>query len=343
MNRKDKSESLGIQINQMKTDSDKPMIVVAGSVNMDYCVLVQRLPQRGESLIGGDMRTFYGGKGANQAIAAARLGGHVGLLAKTGNDASGLTYREHLRDEGIDTSSVFTTDECPTGSALILVEELGQSFVVVSPSANMRLDLSDLRNAEQMIASAGTLLLQMEIPLEVIEGAIRLANRNHVKVILNPSPVNTRFHFNGFGIDYLVLNDLEVEALTGVICRDLESLIQAAEILVSWGVKCVVVTRGQESTLVDYQDNIVFVPTIHVDSVDTVGAGDTFAGAFAVALGEGMDIVSAVRFANCAGALATTRLGAQASMPFRAEVEDCLITNLERIENSMDRQISLAR
>lgn len=310
---------------------------------MDFCVSVQRLPQRGETLIGGDMKTFFGGKGANQAVAAARLGGQVGFIAKFGNDTSGSQYLKYLQNERIDTTCVFKTGDCPTGSALILVEELGQNFIVVSPSANMRLDLADLRNSERMIASADILLLQMEIPLEVIEGAIRIANKNQVKVILNPSPVNPRFQFEGFQIDYLVLNVLEAEALTGITCRDLETLSQAAEMLVSWGVQCVVITRGQESTLVDYRDNIVFVPTIHVDSVDTVGAGDTFTGAFAVALDEEMDIVSAVRFANCAGALATTRMGAQAAMPFRPEVEDCLTTNLDMIEKAMNRRNNLVR
>ncbi len=318
-------------------------IVVVGSANLDFCVSVPRLPQRGETLIGGDMNTFYGGKGANQAIAAARLGGKVSFLAKVGDDPSGAQYLNHLRQERIDTSFISKAPGCPTGSALIVVEELGQNMIVVSPSANMRFDLADLRKAEQLIANSHILLLQMEIPREVVEGAIRIANRHGVRVILNPSPVDSRFQFEGLEIDYLVLNVVEAENLSGITCRDLQTLSEAAEYLVSNAASNVVITRGQESTLVDYRDTIEFVPTIRVDSVDAVGAGDTFAGALAVALSEKMDIISAVRFANCAGALATTRLGAQAAMPYRTEVEDCLTTNLEMIEKAMDRLDSFAR
>ncbi len=327
----------------MTPESNTPSIVVIGSANLDFCVSVQRLPQRGETLIGGDMNTFFGGKGANQAIAAARLGGKVGFMAKVGDDAFGAQYLRHLRREGIDTSYISTARECPTGSALIIVEELGQNMIVVSPSANMRFGLSDLNQAEHLIATADILLLQMEIPREVVEGAIRIANRHGVQVMLNPSPVDSHFQYEGLEIDYLVVNVVEAETLSGITCRDLQTLSEAAECLVSKGAHNVVITRGRESTLADCRDTIEFVPTIHVDSVDAVGAGDTFAGALAVALSEKMDIISAVRFANCAGALATTRLGAQAAMPYRSEVEDCLTSNLDMIEKAMDRQNSLAR
>ncbi|MCK6497429.1 ribokinase [bacterium] len=321
----------------MTTRTTTPSIIVTGSANLDFCVSVPRLPQRGETLIGEDMHTFFGGKGANQAIAAARLGGDVGFIAKLGDDAFGAQYLRHLRHEGIDTSCVSFAQNCPTGTAQIIVEELGQNMIVVSPSANMRISLSDLHQAEHIIAAAGILLLQMEIPQEIVEGAIRIANRQGVQVILNPSPVDSRFQFKGLEIDYLVVNVVEAETITGITCRDLQTLSEAAECLVSMGARNVVITRGRESTLVDCHDTIEFVPTIHVDSVDAVGAGDTFAGAFAVALTEKMDIISAVRFANCAGALATTRLGAQAAMPFRAEVEECLTSNLDMAEKTKSR------
>jgi ribokinase len=218
----------------------------------------------------------------------------------------------------------------PTGTALIVVEKDGRNTIVVSPGCNLSLGRDSVRSAAALIADADCVVLQLEIPLSTVREAVGIANRACVPVVMNLSPVNAQLDLTGMTIDYLVVNEVEAEQLADLRGRDENSLTLAAERLAQMGAKHVIITRGSRSTLVDAAENIDFVPTIRVTPMDTVGAGDTFTGALAVALSEGMDLLSAVRFANCAAALAVTKPGAQTGMPCRRDVENCLIGAGER-------------
>lgn len=303
----------------------KPIVVV-GSANIDLVAPVDRLPAPGETLMGGGLVTVFGGKGANQAVAAARLGGHVAFVGCLGVDSNGNDYLAHLRDEGIDTSRVTRSAEHPTGAALILVERSGQNCIVVCPGANHALSCADVDAAAAMIRGAAAVVLQFEIPMETVLRVLDMASRAGVPVILNPSPARPDFDLAGSPVSILVVNEVEAAILTGCDCGDEKSATEAAATLATRTAGGrVVITRGADGTIVHDGRMACTVPAMRVDRVvDTVGAGDTFAGALAVAVTEGADLAAAARFANGAAAIAVTRMGAQASMPMRTELEEYL-------------------
>ena len=302
-------------------------ILVFGSANIDLVVPVKKLPAPGETVLGGDLMTAFGGKGANQAVAAARLGGHVDFVGKLGNDAFGERYLEHLRTEGVGVSRVTREAKRPTGCAMILVEEKGQNQIVVAPGSNHALTPGDVEAASALVEQSDIVLVQLEIPLETVTAVVRRANAAGTPVLLNPSPVNPAFRLKDLRIDYLVLNEVEAEQLTGRACRGPSGLEDWMTALLAQGARRIILTRGREDTVVAKGVSVDCVATFPVEAVDTVGAGDTFAGALAVASAERMPLVKAVRFANAAAALATTKLGAQTSMPSRKEVEAFLRGN----------------
>ena len=293
-------------------------IAIFGSANIDLVVPVHRLPVKGETIMGADLVTVFGGKGANAAVAASRVGGTVHFVAKLGRDQYGTNYLNHLRGERIDTSNVSFCDECPTGTALILVDDDGQNMIVVSPGSNARLTCDDVELARPVIQSAKVVLVQFEIPLDSVRRIIQMANECGVPVILNPSPYNNMFRFDGLEVDYLIVNDVEALEMSGMTWEEPSRVVAA---LLSIGPRNVIVTRGGDETLVASQEGLVKVAVGQVKVVDTVGAGDTFCGAFAVAVAESKPLIDAVRFANRAAGLATTKMGAQASMPSRGQVE----------------------
>jgi ribokinase len=297
------------------TEPRKPIVVV-GSANMDYVVRVAHLPRAGETVPGEDLVTTFGGKGANAAVAAARLGGCVQLVGCVGNDAAAGQYMEHLEVEGVKTEHVRRSPTRPTGSALILVDQNAENVIAVAPGANYDFCTEDIAEVQAVISGAAVLLCQFEVPLDCVRAAIQHANQVGVPVVLNPSPLRMDFDWSGIVVNYLVVNEGEAQALG---CTS-----SAGRRSSDGNYRNVVITRGSASTLYHGDDGAGEIKAYAVDCVDTVGAGDTFAGALVVALSEGVELAPALRFANAAGALATTRTGAQASMPTRAEVESLI-------------------
>ena len=299
-------------------------ITVAGSLNMDFVVQVERLPQPGETVLGGGFVTLPGGKGANQACAAGRLGGRVRMLGRVGDDVFGRELVESLGRAGVDTKGVRVSEATPTGVALIFVEAGGQNQIVVASGANGLLAPEDV--AAELDKAEGLLLLQLETPLETIERAAELASRRGVTVILDPAPARPLPDALLARVSVLTPNESEALVLLGRRGSSL-SLAEAPEVaraLVKRGPKAVILKLGANGAyLVDASGGRHF-PGFEVTAVDTTAAGDTFAGALGVALAEGWPLEQAIPFANAAAALSVTRLGAQASMPERRDVEALL-------------------
>ncbi|MGH2523154.1 MAG: ribokinase [Anaerolineales bacterium] len=291
-------------------------ILVVGSLNMDLVVHAPRHPQPGETILGDDFRTFPGGKGANQAVAAARLGAHVKMIGRVGSDAFGDHLLQALAQDKVDTLHVRRDSEAATGVALITLDAAGQNTIVVTPGANGRVSPQDIEAAEGLFANAAVLLVQLECPLEAVARAVELAQHHHVHVILNPAPAQPLDPQLLARVDTLVPNQNELASLTG-----LDDMQAAVEKLRSLGVARVIVTLGGEGALVSEAETHEQVPAPRVNVVDTTAAGDAFVSALAVALTEGLPTRAAVEWGCAAGALAVTRAGAQPSLPSRAELE----------------------
>ena len=297
--------------------SARPKIVVVGSLNVDHTLRVPRIPAPGETLTAHSGFTCFGGKGANQAVAAARAGGEVALVGCVGDDAFGARYVAHLRNEGIRTDGIASVSG-PTGSAFIAVDDAGENSIIVNPAANHALRARHLDTHAPLIRSASVLLLQLECPLDTVMRAIGMAADAGVPVILNPSPLTGEFIEAGVKVDFLLMNESEAAALTGMTLAGLEADSRAA--LAAAQSRHFIITRGSASTLVITAEKTLRICPPSVTPVDTVGAGDSFAGAFAVAHAGGTPLDAAIRFANAAGALATQTRGAQPSIPTREAI-----------------------
>jgi ribokinase len=296
-------------------------VVVVGSLNTDLVVRTPRFPRPGETIAGHDFHTVAGGKGANQAAAAARLGASVAMVGCVGGDDFGRQQLAGLGRLGVNVDAVRRDDTASTGVALIMVDEAGQNSIILDLGANVRLSVADVRAAEAAIASASVLLVQLEIPLEVVEQAIQLARRHQVMAVLNPAPAQDLPPELLRHVDVLIPNESEAALLTGIDVTDMERGREAAEKLLQAGVGIVIMTLGERGALAVSRQTVVHAPAFQVDVVDTTAAGDAFVAGFAVALAEGRELPNAVRFANAAGAVAVTRLGAQPSLPTRQEAE----------------------
>lgn len=262
-----------------------------------------------------------GGKGANQAVAVARLGGEVSFISKMGNDVFGKQFSQLFSDEGIDTRYIVSDEDLPSGVALITVDKAGENSIVVASGANANLKPTDIGDdARNQLAGSSILLMQLEIPMETVEFAARHASSHGVKVILNPAPVNTLTAELLRHIDIITPNQTEAEMISGVRVIDIESAKRAAKAICEKGVNSVVVTMGALGSVIYHNETFSVIPAQTVEAVDTTAAGDVFNGALAVALSEGQDLPSAVDFANRAAAISVTRLGAQQSIPFRNEL-----------------------
>jgi len=296
------------------------MILVVGSLNMDLVLRVPRLPRPGETVLGEAYETHPGGKGANQAVAAARLGGRVRMLGRIGEDGFGRTLKASLAQEGVDVTWVQETTG-PSGAAFILVDPTGQNQIAVAPGANARLAPGDL--PETAFREAEVLLLQLEIPLETVAQAVALGRKAGSRILLNAAPAQKLPPAVWQGVDLLLVNEVEAAQLAGSSPpRTPEEALDLARRLREL-VPQVVLTLGDQGAVWSGEEE-GHLPTFAVRAVDATAAGDAFAGALAVALAEGMSMRAALRFASAAGALATTRPGAQPSLPFRSEVEALL-------------------
>ncbi len=295
-------------------------IVVIGSTNTDMVIKTIHLPLPGETILGGEFLMNPGGKGANQAVAASRLGGDVAFISKTGNDIFGEQSVENLRREGVNTENIVVDPENPSGVALITVDSRAENCIVVAPGSNMTLKPDDIDKAIKQIEMADIVLLQLEIPIETVEYTAQIAFRNEKRVILNPAPAQKLSDSILKTIYILTPNETEAEILTGVKVTNTDTAKKAAQILLKKSVEIVIITMGANGAFVHTNSLSELIPAPEVKAVDTTAAGDTFNGALAVAVSEGFNIREAVQFANKAASIAVTRLGAQTSTPYRSEV-----------------------
>jgi len=301
---------------------ENPDILVVGSINTDMMVRTKRMPAPGETISGKNFQCSGGGKGANQAIAASRLGGNVTMIGRVGDDHLGTVRLEELAAEKINIDNVMITDQTPSGIGMIIVDSRGENTIVVAGGANLMVTPDDIYGAEECFRKTDFLLLQMEIPTPAIRAAKDLANRHNCRIVLDPSPAN-QFPEELYKVETITPNLSEAQSLSGKNSHEEERMdkIMASE-LIDRGAKQVVLKLGSRGSLVICNDGHMYrLKPFNIDPVDSTGAGDTFTAALTVALGRGSSIHEAAIFANAAGALACTKYGAQASMPDFMEVE----------------------
>lgn len=296
-----------------------PKIMVIGSMNMDLVIRTPYIPPNGETVLGNGFMTVPGGKGANQAVAASRLGGTVKMGGCVGRDGFGDELLENLRKNGVDTEWVLRDEAAPTGVAVILVQD-GDNRIVVDPGANFRLSTEHIRGMESAIAESDILLLQLEIPLESVEEAVRIANIHGVPVILNPAPAREIPAELYRKIAVLTPNESECRMLSGMAADTAEDAKSAGQKLLELGAERVVVTLGGNGSVFGDRGGFTHMPGLKVPVVDTTAAGDSFSGALAVALAEGKSLAQAVEMATLVGSKTVQKAGAQPSLPYRNEI-----------------------
>lgn len=300
----------------------RPRVVVVGSLNVDYITSVERLPAPGETVAASKLIKRFGGKGANQAVAAVRQGARVTMIGCVGEDDDGRAYCQRLRAEGIDLSGICRNAKTPTGTALIAVDSKAENTIIVAAGANGQLSTHSLAALHALILKANAVLLQFEVPMSTNLAVIRLANRAGVPVILNPSPLRESFPWGHSKFDTLIVNTGEAHAIFGLPPEDIGARRSAwTKALAECGVACLIITRGAQPTICFRGGEFLTVPALKVKPVDSVGAGDAFAGAYVAYRAEGLDLVSAIRLANCAGALTTLKAGAQEAIPSRIQTQ----------------------
>ena len=297
-------------------------ILVVGSSNTDMVVKTKTLPRPGETVLGGAFLMNAGGKGANQAVAAARLGGEISFICKTGRDIFGQQAVQLFQNEGIDTSYIFTDPDHPSGVALITVDEQAENCIAVASGSNAHLTPADIISVEGAIDEAGYVLMQLEIPIETVEYVADAAYGKGKKVILNPAPAQSLSNTLLSRLYAITPNETEAAIISGVAIVDEPTAIEAARIIAERGVPHVIITLGAQGALIYSGGQATLIPAPKVEAVDTTAAGDVFNGAFTLALSEGADLVEAVRFACKAAAISVTRIGAQASAPYRYELTE---------------------
>ena len=295
-------------------------IVVIGSSNIDMIIHCDRLPVQGQIVAGRQFAMRSGGKGANQSIAIARMGGCVSFITKIGNDLFGKQSLELFETEGISLDYVFSDPDLPSSIGLIMSDSLGEKYISIVQGAIRHLSVEDIDKARPAIERADLLLMELEIPLETAEYVTEIAAKNSVTVILNPSPVQMISSDLLRRVQIIIPNKTEASLLTGILVDDWPSARKAADSIHEKGVETVIVTLGSKGALVREKGVYYEIPAVKVETVDATAAGDTFCGVFCVGLSEGMDVVEAARMANRAAAISVSRLGSQESIPYRAEL-----------------------
>lgn len=296
-------------------------LIVLGSVNADHVLQVPSFPRPGETLVGSNYQVIPGGKGANQAVAAARLNAQIGFIACVGDDAFGINIRNAFAQDGINTDGVIIADNTPTGIAMIQVSASGENSICLSAEANNKLTCEAIEPHLEKIRSANYLLTQLETPLEGIEYAARIAKENKTNVILNPAPARPLSDALLACVDVITPNETEAEVLTGITVTDNETAQLAANQLHLKGIEIVMITLGAKGVWLSQNGRGELIPGFKVDATDTTAAGDTFNGAFVTGLLEDMPIEQAIKFAHAAAAISVTRFGAQTSIPTRQETD----------------------
>ncbi|WP_342609926.1 ribokinase [Vibrio tritonius] len=305
-------------------------LVVLGSVNADHVLQVPRFPRPGETLHGNRYQVIPGGKGANQAVAAARLQADIGFIACVGDDAFGRDIRDHFAQDGMNIEHVRIEQDCPTGIAMIQVSDEGENTICISAEANDHLTTEVVNQSRQAIEQADYLLMQLETPMEGVIAAAAMAKQAHTQVILNPAPAKTLPAQLLANIDIITPNETEAEVLTGIAVIDEASAAKAAQALHDQGIHTVMITLGAKGVWVSEQGHGRIIAGFRVKATDTTAAGDTFNGAFVAGLLEKMPLESAIQFAHAAAAISVTRFGAQTSIPHRQEVDEFLAQHLKQ-------------
>jgi len=298
-------------------------IIVVGSANTDMVVKSGKLPLPGESVLGGTFFMNAGGKGANQAVAAARLGGNVTLVAKLGNDIFGKQTIEDLQKENINIDHVFVDETAPSGVALIMVDEQGENCIVVAPGANANLLPADIEKVK-IIGDAKIILMQLEIPVATIGAVLKISKQNRQRVIINPAPAQKLDNELLDGLFLITPNETEVFSLIGITVENVATASLAATLLLNKGVQNVAITMGNRGAYFQNKNTSFMTAAPVVKAMDTTAAGDTFSGALAVAITENMDWENAIRFAVEAASISVTRTGAQSSLPYKNEIDSFL-------------------
>lgn len=298
-------------------------ILVVGSSNTDLIIKVPEIPRPGETLLGGVFQTFPGGKGANQAVAAARSGGDVVFIASVGDDAYGKDAVSGYKLDNINTENVKICKNVPSGVAMITISDQGENAITVAPGANSKLLASDLDEAEEAFHEADYMLIQLETPLDTVRKAVELCTEFNTRVILNPAPAADLPDEILAATDIITPNETEAERLTKIAVQDEQDAVRAAEKLHERGVKTVIITMGSQGAFLSDPPSGVqsMIKGFKVDAVDTTAAGDVFNGQLAVALAEGKNLQDAVRISHSAAALSVQKLGAQSSIPRREETD----------------------
>ena len=296
-------------------------IVVVGSSNTDLIIQVPEIPRPGETLLGGEFKTFPGGKGANQAVAAARAGGEVVFVAAVGNDAYGIEAIKGYQLDGINTENIKICKGVPSGVAMITIADSGENAITVAPGANAQLMPEDLEEAEEPFQEAGFMLIQLETPLETVQKAVELCSELNTRVILNPAPAAMLSDEILQHVTIITPNETEAESLTGIVVTDEQSAEEAAVVLHKRGIETVIITLGSRGAFLSYARGKTrkLIPGFSVQAIDTTAAGDVFNGQLAVSLAEGKELERAVLEAHGAAAISVQKLGAQSSIPRREE------------------------
>lgn len=308
-------------------------ITVVGSFVMDMVARLEEFPKAGQTVLGKSLGIYPGGKGANQAVAARRLGGDVEMIGCVGKDGNGKTFLDLLRREGIETSHIKESEEVPTAIAQIQIDQAGENKIVVIPSANHAFTKEDLYAVKEVLSKTKLVVMQLELEYEVSLEILRVCKEEEVPVILNPAPaVKLPKEILGLAT-YVTPNETELEILTGQKTETEEELYSAAEALLDMGVKTVVATLGKRGAMIATAERKQIIEGYRVKAVDTVAAGDSFNGALAKCIADGKDLAEAVRYANAVGALAVTKQGAIPSLPTAEEVDEFLFLVREKISN----------
>lgn len=301
-------------------------ITVVGSLNMDLVIKTPRVPVIGETILGSGFITVPGGKGANQAVAAARLGGHVSMIGCVGDDAFGKELLQNLKVDDINTENIETIKEASTGIAVIVIKD-GNNFIIVDPGANYKLTPEMIDDLEYIVKASDIVVVQLEIPIETVGFLIKSAKKHNVKVLLNPAPAIVLSDDLLSYVDILTPNETECSIITGQSIKTIDDAKKAISFLMDKGVEQIVITMGSSGVVYNDKNNIIHKSVPDVRVVDTTAAGDSFTGALAVALSEGKDINEAVDFANIVGTLTVMKKGAQTSLPTLKDVERFIVEN----------------
>lgn len=304
----------------------KNNVVVVGSYNTDLRIKTERIPRPGETIIGGIFSEGGGGKGANQAVAAARAGADVCFIAKVGNDALGKECVQRLNEERINTQFVFHDADVPTGVAFIVVDDRGENSIVVASGANACLRPDDIGKAGNVISSAAVLLVQLESPIDTVMAAIEKSHATGTTVIMNPAPAQPLEPALLRKIDIITPNKVEAEMITGIKATDERSYEMIARKFFELGVKTVFLTLGSKGVFIGTKNSMELIPAFKVRSVDSTGAGDVFSGSLAAFISEGMPVEEAAKMATASASISVTRMGAQISAPTRKEIESFIST-----------------